>query len=436
MSVLGDAVMAMKAEATRAVRTATSFKHALSVVKTMTQARGLSLSVDGDPGVDEHIGDSFDWQPPAWFHGPRRRATDSSVPAFVANDSAGAALALRGVARGLNWELTAVGCAPDSFYMSELGLVALAGFIDGVLAPDPVLIGAGDISNALAVGMFDSIRQRLHGLPQAMHRERLRLLRIQLIHVDIEFQPILELGPSPRYSSYEALARDRSGSTAPTGLFDAAEDWDLTLEVDLALAEASIRGYAKALDAPASHGRRDGQELPLAVNVYGQTLIEPDFWRVVGQLVTGDYPRLHNRLTFEFSEKQPLPTDAREFRSAVMNMQGNLSVQIAIDDFGAGYSSMGLLSQLRPDYVKVDKSIMHAPKDEAALCLRYVSEMLKLRTWAPVVVVEGFDDDCPWTPSELFEMEIKHLQGFRVGAAQRTLDRLPRHLAERLSVIG
>ena len=87
--------------------------------------------------------------------------------------------------------------------------------------------------------------------------------------------------------------------------------------------------------------------------------------------------------------------------------------QLAVDDFGAGYSSESTLLYMQPDYVKIDMSIVrdiHRDKDRQALA---VSTLNYARPRGIKVIAEGVE-----TAEEmetLISLGIDYLQGFYVG---------------------
>ena len=90
-----------------------------------------------------------------------------------------------------------------------------------------------------------------------------------------------------------------------------------------------------------------------------------------------------------------------------------LGVSLAIDDFGAGYSSLGYLKRLPVDVLKIDRSfVMNMSSDENdAVIVRSTIDLghnLGLR-----VVAEGVEDERRCAPSASLDCDIA--QGFYLG---------------------
>ncbi len=65
-----------------------------------------------------------------------------------------------------------------------------------------------------------------------------------------------------------------------------------------------------------------------------------------------EFPTLRNRVSFEILETESV-TDFDKFATYIADMQ-SVGCEIAIDDFGAGYSNFDVLLKLQLDYLKID----------------------------------------------------------------------------------
>ncbi len=90
-----------------------------------------------------------------------------------------------------------------------------------------------------------------------------------------------------------------------------------------------------------------------------------------------------------------------------------LGVKIAIDDFGTGYSNFSYLMKLKPDYLKIDGSIIkNIDKDEnsEAIVKAIVSfaKTLHVKTTAEFIHSKDVYDKC-------YKLGIDEFQGFYLG---------------------
>jgi diguanylate cyclase (GGDEF)-like protein len=100
---------------------------------------------------------------------------------------------------------------------------------------------------------------------------------------------------------------------------------------------------------------RLGLPLTVAVNFSTRTLYEQEILSMVTDLLqaSGVSP---SRLTIEITESTLMDDPGRA--RAVLSRLRALGVQIAIDDFGIGYSSLGYLKQLPINEIKIDQTFV------------------------------------------------------------------------------
>ena len=121
-----------------------------------------------------------------------------------------------------------------------------------------------------------------------------------------------------------------------------------------------------------------------------------------------------HRLIFEFTETEKIE-DIAQFRS-VINAFRHLGFTVAFDDFGAGHANLGLLSDVQPDVVKLDMSLVRGidrDRTRAAIvdaCLRMCAEI------EIDVVAEGIE-----TVEEFMHLRdagVRLFQGYLFGKPQ------------------
>lgn len=172
------------------------------------------------------------------------------------------------------------------------------------------------------------------------------------------YQPIVALGTGG-VVGYEALARGVASDGTlelPRALFGRAERVGKLRELDLACWRAAIGGVAAGMLA-------DGSPVRLFVNVMPDTLVAPGFeeW-ALGVLAEHGVPP--TRVVLELSEGRRIGSYAR-VREAVERFRA-LGFRFAIDDAGTGHSGLQALAELRPDLVKIDRSLVRrVDRDEA-----------------------------------------------------------------------
>jgi diguanylate cyclase (GGDEF)-like protein len=159
-------------------------------------------------------------------------------------------------------------------------------------------------------------------------------------------QPIVRL-VNDTVIGYEALARfpARPRIRTPDQLFEASASLNMQSVVDLACVRA-------ALQSASNIGEAD-----LFVNVLIGTLVDQRGVAALDKAV--DDARIDpSTVVLEFSEREPVPDLALLQRiAAELRSRG---FRIAVDDAGAGHASMRVIAELRPEFIKVDRSLITA----------------------------------------------------------------------------
>jgi EAL domain-containing protein (putative c-di-GMP-specific phosphodiesterase class I) len=94
----------------------------------------------------------------------------------------------------------------------------------------------------------------------------------------------------------------------------------------------------------------------------------------------------HNQLILEVVETEEV--ENRKKLLETLNYYREKGVNIALDDFGTGYSSIGLLSELRPDYLKISMDLVHSV-DSDSFRARLASDLLKSAQDHGITTVAG-----------------------------------------------
>lgn len=157
------------------------------------------------------------------------------------------------------------------------------------------------------------------------------------------FQPIVSLAAQQVFS-FEALIRGPSNSIFhnPISLFSCAEQFDLAIELEHACRKASISQYAQL-----------NLKHKLFLNVSPNVLLHPDFKKGETLRFLKDNNISPDSVVIEITEQQPI--DDFSIMRTALNHYRDMGFQIALDDLGAGYSSLRVWTELMPDYVKIDR---------------------------------------------------------------------------------
>ncbi|MCS4504810.1 EAL and GGDEF domain-containing protein [Arhodomonas aquaeolei] len=222
------------------------------------------------------------------------------------------------------------------------------------------------------------------------------------------FQPILTC-PSGGLWGHEALIRGPSSGPlhSPLKLFDAAAREGRLVELDLLCREVAIEAFGRA----GCPGR-------LFLNVTPDAVVASDH-------PTGETLRFleragvaPERVVIEITEQFPIH-DYAIVRHAVDHYR-SMGFAVALDDLGAGYAGLRHWSELRPDYVKIDRHFASGVESDAGKreVVRSVLDMA--RRMGTRVIVEGIETEAEYTA--LRALGMTHSQGYLFGRpAERPL---------------
>ena len=160
-----------------------------------------------------------------------------------------------------------------------------------------------------------------------------------------------------------------------------------------------------------------GNTLKLAVNVSARNLLDPSFGDdVLDLLARWDLPA--SALALEVTESAIMVDP--HVAEITLRRFAELGIEIAIDDFGAGYTSLGHLRTLPVQELKIDQSLVRdmATSATATIIVRGIIDLaqsLGLRT-----VAEGVEDSA--TLEQLSELGCDLAQGFYLARPMPAAD--------------
>jgi diguanylate cyclase (GGDEF)-like protein/PAS domain S-box-containing protein len=230
---------------------------------------------------------------------------------------------------------------------------------------------------------------------EAMHAQALARLQTEteLRHaleqgaICPHYQPIIALD-SGQIIGFEALARwnhPTRGLLLAGSFVPIAEESDLIVAFDWSMLQQSCRQVAAWLD-------QFGRDIPLVihVNISGRTFLHPDLVTHVAETLqeSGLSPE---HLVLEITE-----TVAMHQADSTINALRQLcrlGVQVALDDFGIGYSSLRYLQQFPVQTIKIDASFVRTMEQDSG-SVAIVETIISLaEALGMQVVAEGIETD-------------------------------------------
>ncbi|MDP3848793.1 MAG: bifunctional diguanylate cyclase/phosphodiesterase [Pseudomonas sp.] len=218
------------------------------------------------------------------------------------------------------------------------------------------------------------------------------------------FQPIISLSER-RILGYEALTRGPSNSPlhSPVPLFAVARQNARLSELEVVSRQSACRRFSE-LQLPGM----------LFLNISPETLLEPEHQpgRTLQLLQT--YGIAPSQVVIELTEQAPIE-DFSLLHTALHHYR-SMGFSIALDDLGAGYSSLRLWSELRPDYVKIDRHFIDGIHLDPVK-REFVGSILKMASASRAqVIAEGIE--LPEELAVLADMGVDLLQGYLFSRPQ------------------
>jgi diguanylate cyclase (GGDEF)-like protein len=217
----------------------------------------------------------------------------------------------------------------------------------------------------------------------------------------LHYQPKID-GRLGHVVGLEALLRWRSsslGMVLPDVFIPLAERFGLIIAIGDWVIEAVCRQLAS--------WQREGRYVPVAINLSGYQLRQPDLAERIRHLCAS-YAVAPQQLMCEVTESVAMEDTASTQR--VLRQLSELGVSLSIDDFGTGYSSLAYLRQLRVQQLKIDRSFIR-DLDSSADARAVVDAVIRLaHSLGLRVVAEGVENAAQH--AALIALDCDELQGY------------------------
>ncbi|GGB45877.1 D-glycero-D-manno-heptose 1-phosphate guanosyltransferase [Oceanisphaera marina] len=218
------------------------------------------------------------------------------------------------------------------------------------------------------------------------------------------FQPIVDTRRQ-RLLGHEALIRGPAGHPLefPGALFDKARQMGQLSELDLSCRHLAMQAYSQL--------QMSGL---LFINVNPNLLLDKQHPKGCTQRMAQALGIPANKIVIELSEQYPIH-DPAGLKIAVEHYR-SLGFLIAIDDLGTGYSGLKLWSEVKPDYVKIDRYFIQ-DLDQDPIKREFVQSIVTLaRGLQSQIIAEGIENQAEL--QQLQQMGVYLCQGYYLGRPQ------------------
>ncbi len=207
------------------------------------------------------------------------------------------------------------------------------------------------------------------------------------------FQPIYCL-KNHGVVGYEALLRDSSQlQISPIALFKEAHKKGCRNVLD----RTSIKRALETFKDQSQH---------LFLNIFPSTLMESDFLSWWDQHVPALRP-----VVLEFLEHEPIK-DWKVLKTVTQGLKTR-GVKIALDDMGAGYSSVRQWIELEPDFIKLDR---YFAENLSVCCRKQKTARIMVDLFSDAttaIIIEGVENEEDLNAAK--QLGINYAQGYLLG---------------------
>jgi diguanylate cyclase (GGDEF)-like protein len=294
------------------------------------------------------------------------------------------------------------------------GSIGLVEIVAGTAVNDAISV-ADQACRAAKGGRFDGLVVYERNAPAFQeHEQELRLVRelgagAAPSGLFLAMQPIMSLREPRAALDFEVLVRmaEAGGAVVPGGrIIAAAENNGRVAVIDRWVLMRTLEWLEQQHAAL-------GRTRFVCMNLSGGSLNDVKFVREAFALLA-DHPRAAQRLCIEITESVALH-DLANTRRFIERLRG-LGARVALDDFGAGYTSFSYLKELPADALKIDGNFVRGVCAHPAN-LAIVEAIAELARNLGMQTIAEWAEDLA-TVEALFDAGIDYVQGYVIARPQ------------------
>ena len=181
-------------------------------------------------------------------------------------------------------------------------------------------------------------------------------------------------------------------------IIQACDALNLTHQLDQRARTTAIRGAARHVPG----------DCKVFINFLPNTIYDPEICLRTTMEAAAEADLSLDRLVFEVVETEDIPDMAR--LRQILDYYRSRGVGTAVDDMGAGFTSIAYVDALRPDYVKLDRDLMVEAEGSPEARQRLVEVIKASQGFGAKVIAEGMETVAQATMCA--EAGVDYMQGF------------------------
>lgn len=220
-------------------------------------------------------------------------------------------------------------------------------------------------------------------------------------NIRMYFQPIIT--QTGLIYGYEMLARffgDDGSIVYPDKVFPAAKLRGRTFTLDRLCRLQGVKQIKRLYD-----------DQKAFINFIPTAIYQPEYCLRTTTALADSLSITSDRFIFEVVETEKV--DDVEHLKSILNYYKDNGFSYALDDVGSGYNTLGLLSELKPPYVKLDMSVSQGVSQSAEKQWLFLAFLEHAKEYGAMCLAEGIEDieDFQWLKTKGYDL----FQGYLFG---------------------
>ena len=250
----------------------------------------------------------------------------------------------------------------------------------------------------ICVNLFKSVQTLEEFLSLSDNQWFIQLLAEE--RLESWFQPIVNAKCPDQIFAYECLIRGKGldgGIIYPPELFSTARSTDMLFHLDRVSRQTAVKDAA-----------RQKIDHNIFINFNPTTIYDPKYCLKTTMETIGKTDISADKIVFEVVETDQV-RDVKHLLN-IIRFYRKRGFRIALDDLGAGYSSLNLLHHIKPDFIKIDMELIRDVDQDPYKGMIVKNLLMLAENLGIETIAEGVETTEEW--QWLVENKATYIQGY------------------------
>lgn len=231
--------------------------------------------------------------------------------------------------------------------------------------------------------------------------------------LDTYFQPIMDLASKETFA-FEALNRPSGSKIFSTTdhFYEFIGQTNSVFQFEIFCRNLSLKRFIHR-----QYGEIRNKRFVLFLNIHPHVLLDKDHHSGETLQLLRELGISPEQVVFELTERSAV-TDFQEFERVLSHYRSQ-GYRLAIDDVGSGYNSLKTIIYLKPEFIKLDRSLIQNI-DQSRASQQLVSLIYEYAKQSDTkIIAEGIErfEELKW----LQELGIHYAQGYALGKPEKEI---------------